>query len=64
MKKSILIFLVLAICSIFFNLYKIDWGKSLIDDNLIALIGVLASGCALLLIIILKLSIKISEKEK
>jgi hypothetical protein len=64
MKKSILVFLVLAISSMLFNLYKIDWNKSLFDENSIALIGVLASGCAILLIIILKLSIKISEKEK
>jgi hypothetical protein len=47
-----------------FNLYKIDWNKSLFDENSIALIGVLASGCAILLIVILRLSVKISEKEK
>tara|TARA_B100001173_G_scaffold92389_1_gene79890 strand:- start:153 stop:284 length:132 start_codon:yes stop_codon:yes gene_type:complete len=42
----------------------IDWSKSLINDNSVALIGVLASGCAFLLILILQTSIKISEKEK
>lgn len=64
MKKSILVFLALATSSMLFNFYKIDWNKSLFDENSIALIGVLASGCAILLIIILKISIKISEKEK
>ncbi len=47
-----------------FNIYKIDWNKSLINENSIALIGVLASGCAILLLLILNLSVKISEKEK
>ena len=64
MKKSILVFLVLAISSMLFNLYEIDWNKSLFDENSIALIGVLASGSAILLLVILRLSIKISEKEK
>jgi len=63
MKKSLLVFILLAFASIVFNLYKIDWNKSLIEENSIALIGVLASGCALLLLFILRLSIKISEKK-
>tara|TARA_B110000003_G_scaffold188471_1_gene187332 strand:- start:6985 stop:7179 length:195 start_codon:yes stop_codon:yes gene_type:complete len=64
MKKIILIFLILAIFNFFFNLYQIDWSKSLIDENSIAMIGVLASGCATLLLLILNVSVKISEKEK
>ncbi|MDG2371978.1 MAG: hypothetical protein P8L83_05145 [Flavobacteriaceae bacterium] len=62
MKKSLLVFLLLAISSMLFNLSKIEWNKSLVDENSIAVIGVLASGCAFLLILILWLSIKISEK--
>jgi len=62
MKKSLLFLFLLALASAIFNLYKIDWNKSLIEGNSIALIGVLASGCALLLIVILRLSIKISKK--
>tara|TARA_B100000767_G_scaffold275673_1_gene314206 strand:+ start:4954 stop:5148 length:195 start_codon:yes stop_codon:yes gene_type:complete len=64
MKKFILFFLLIAICIMIFNIYKIDWNKSLINENSIALIGVLASGCAILLLLILNLSVKISEKEK
>jgi hypothetical protein len=64
MKKIIMLFLILAIFSFFFNLYQIDWSKSLIDENSIALVGVLASGCATLLLLILNVSVKISEKEK
>ena len=62
MKKSILFLFLLSLASILFNLYKIDWNKSLVEGNSIALIGVLASGCALLLVVILRLSIKISKK--
>jgi len=64
MKKTLISFLLLAITSMIFNLYKIDWSKSLINENSIAVIGVLASGCAFLLILILRLSVKISKKEK
>ena len=64
MKKSIYIFLTLTIISLIVNLYKIDWNKSLVGESSIALIGVLSSGCAILLLLILKTSIKISEKEK
>lgn len=62
MKKSLLFLLLLSLASTLFNLYKINWNKSLIEENSIALIGVLASGCALLLVVILRLSIKISKK--
>ena len=64
MKKLYTVFLLISLASFIFNFYMIDWSKSLINDNSVALIGLLASGCAFLLILILRTSIKISEKEK
>ncbi|MAW50085.1 MAG: hypothetical protein CBC76_04395 [Flavobacteriaceae bacterium TMED116] len=47
------------------NAYNIQWNKSLnSDENLIALIGMVASSCAFLLLLILKISIKISREKK
>mgnify|MGYP001273176520 CR=1 FL=1 len=64
MKRTIYVFVILSITSLIFNVYKIDWDKSLIQENSIALIGILASASALIILLILRISIKISEKQK
>ena len=57
MSISLIIFLI--------NLYNIQWNNSFnSDENLIALIGMVASSCAFLLLLILKISIKISREKK
>jgi len=57
MSISLIIFLI--------NVYNIQWNNSFnSDENLIALIGIVASSCAFLLLLILKTSIKISEEKK
>ena len=57
MSISLIIFLI--------NVYNIQWNNSFnSDENLIALIGMVASSCAFLLLLILKTSIKISEEKK
>jgi hypothetical protein len=47
-----------------FNLTMIDWEMPTEGDSLVAIIGILASGSALLLIWILLLSLKINAKQK
>lgn len=57
MSISLIIFLI--------NVYNIQWNNSFnSDENLIALIGMVASSCAFLLLLILKTSIKISKEKK
>ena len=47
-----------------FNVTMIDWEFPTEGDSLVAIIGILASGSALLLIWILLLSLKINAKQK
>tara|TARA_B100001057_G_scaffold410512_1_gene425647 strand:- start:9422 stop:9622 length:201 start_codon:yes stop_codon:yes gene_type:complete len=65
MKKSLFVLMSVSLIVIAVNLYHIEWNDSFnSDENLIALIGILASSCAFLLLLILKISIKISNKKK
>lgn len=65
MKKSLFVLMSISLIMFLINIYNIQWNKSLnSDENLIALIGMVASGCAFLLLLILKISIKISKEKK
>lgn len=54
--------MILALLMAVFNATKIDYDAPLQGDSSVAVIGVLASTCALLLLFILLLSKKIAEK--
>ena len=54
--------MILALLMVVFNATKIDYNAPLQGDSSVAVIGVLASTCALLLLFILLLSKKIAEK--
>jgi hypothetical protein len=64
MKKLIYLFLVLATGLLIFNLTHIDFDAPLSGDSFPAAIGVGASLCALILLVILLLALKIQEKIK
>ena len=54
--------MILALLMVVFNATKIDYDAPLQGDSSVAVIGVLASTCAFLLLFILLLSKKIAEK--
>jgi hypothetical protein len=56
--------MVLAIGMMIFNTTLIDWEEPTEGDSLVAIIGILASGSALLLLWILVLSLKIKAQQK
>lgn len=64
MKTFLRIMAVLALGMMIFNATLIDWDMPTEGDSLVAIIGILASGSALLLIWILLLSLKINAKQK
>lgn len=64
MKTFLRIIALLALGMMIFNTTMIDWEMPTEGDSLIAIIGILASGSALLLIWILLLSLKINAKQK
>lgn len=64
MKIFLRIMMVLAIGMMIFNTTLIDWEAPTEGDSLVAIIGILASGSALLLLWILVLSLKIKAQQK
>ncbi len=64
MKLLIKILLVISILMIGFNILQINWNDLNWNENIIALIGIISSSCALVLILILMISNKISKKNK
>jgi hypothetical protein len=64
MKTFLRVMAVLALGMMIFNATMIDWDMPTEGDSLVAIIGILASGSALLLIWILLLSLKINAKQK
>ena len=64
MKTFLRIMALLAFGMMIFNANMIDWEMPTEGDSLVAIIGILASGSALLLIWILMLALKINAKQK
>ncbi|MCH1518427.1 MAG: hypothetical protein L7T62_07430 [Flavobacteriaceae bacterium] len=64
MKIFLRIMMVLALGMMVFNTTLIDWEAPTEGDSLVAIIGILASGSALLLLWILLLSLKITAQQK
>ena len=62
MKIFIRVLMVLALVMAVYNTTEIDFETPLEGDSAVAVIGVLASGCAFLLLFILLLSKKIAAK--
>jgi len=64
MKKWIYLFMFLAVVALGFNTFQIEWSAPFEGNSLVACIGVLASACALLLLILLLQSLKVAQKIK
>ena len=64
MKIFIAILIALATGLLIYNLAILDFGQPLVGDNSIALIGILASLCVILLLTILLISKKIAKKAR
>jgi len=64
MKTFTNILLFIAITLIVVNIFLIDYNKPFEGNSMVALIGVVASFCAVLILLIFKMSKKIEEKLK
>jgi len=64
MKIFTTILIVLAIGLIIFNLTMLDYNKPFEGNSMVALIGIIASFCAVFILLIFKMSKKIEEKLK
>lgn len=64
MKIFTNILIVIAVALIMVNIYLIDFNKPFEGDSVVALIGIAASFCAVLILLIFRMSKKIEEKLK
>ena len=64
MKTLIYIFLALATGLLIFNVFHIDFDAPLEGDSFAAVIGVGASLCAVVLLVILQVALRIQKKFK
>lgn len=64
MKIFTNILLVIAIALIIVNIFLLDFNKPMEGNSSVALIGVVASFCAVLILLIFRMSKKIEEKLK
>jgi hypothetical protein len=64
MKIFTNILLIIAIALIIVNVFLLDFNKPFEGDSMIALIGIVASFCAVLILLIFRMSKKIEEKVK
>jgi len=64
MKILIYIFLALATSLLIFNIFHVDFDAPLEGDSFAAVVGVGASLCAVILLLILQVALKIQKKVK
>lgn len=64
MKYVIYLIMLIALSLIVFNVLKVDWQAPFEGDSTIALIGILASACVIVLMMILLISKAIASKKK
>lgn len=64
MKIFTTILIILAVALIIFNLTIIDFKSPFEGNSMVALIGIVASFCAVFILLIFKMSKKIEEKLK
>lgn len=63
MKLAVCIALIASGASMLFNAIQINYSNFFSDENKVALISVLASACAFLLLLILRISRRIARKK-
>ena len=64
MKIAIPVFILLSIALIIFNFFQLDFQNLFQGDSLVAIACILAGGCVILLMLILRTSRKIAGKQK
>ena len=64
MKIFTTILIILAVGLMIFNITLLDFQNPFESDSLIALVGIVAAFCAVLILLIFKMSKKIEEKLK
>lgn len=64
MKIFIYILIVIGLGLIVFNATKLDFDNPFIGDSAVAAIGILAAACAVLLMVILQVALKLKRKKK
>ena len=64
MKNLIWVLILISIGMLIFNAFLVDFDNPLINESLIAVIGVFSSLCSFLLLLILLLSLKIKRLKK
>lgn len=64
MKIFTYVLIIIALLLVVFNITKLDFDNLFKGDSSIAAIGILAAACVILLLLILRTSKRISEKEK
>ena len=64
MRIAIPIFIALAILLLIYNVTQVNYDAPFQGDSTVALIGILGSTCAIILLLILQISRKIARKEK
>ncbi|WP_461533791.1 hypothetical protein [Sinomicrobium sp.] len=62
MKYFILTLILIALGLIVYNVTLIDFGSPLEGDSIVALIGIVAALCAILLLVIFNLAKKVQDK--
>jgi hypothetical protein len=64
MKIFTIVFIVLAIALAAYNFTLVDFSHPFEGDSIVALIGILAAFCSILLLVILNISKKVEQKVK
>ncbi|MDA7765698.1 hypothetical protein N9Y47_04600 [Flavobacteriaceae bacterium] len=64
MRILLPLFMVLALAGCIFNLTQVNWTDPLVGKSSVAVIGVMASASAFLLLLILMLSKRVAQKIK
>ena len=64
MKLFTIVFTIIALALIIFNLTKVDFNKPFVGDSVVALITIFASLCGIVLLQILRLSKRVERHSK
>ena len=64
MRILTIVFIILAICLIGYNVTKVDVSAPFKGDSMVAIIGIAAAACAILILIIFNISKKIQQRIK
>jgi len=64
MKILIYILMIVGLGLVIFNASKLDLENPFLGDSGVAAVGILAAACAVLLMVILQISLKVKRKKK